>query len=235
MANQVVIAAGTGLLPALIWLWFWLKEDRRHPEPRSLLAFVFALGALAVIPAYLIERQLYQYFSFRLDDKTWLLAGVLIWAAVEEALKLLMVYFAAFHHRDYDEPVDAMVYMITAAIGFAALENTLFIWSAMQESSVGLAFLLTGNFRFLGATLVHIVSSAALGGMLGLAFYRNRANKLAYFIWGLILAIVLHAIFNYFIIISEAEHILRIFAVLWLAVVFIILFFERVKGIKGIK
>lgn len=232
MANQVIIATGAGLLPALIWLWFWLKEDRRHPEPRSLLAIVFVLGALAVIPAYLIERRLYQYIAFDLNDKTWLFIGVLVWAAVEEILKLLMVYFAAFHNRDYDEPVDTMVYMITGAIGFAALENILFIWSSIQESNIGLALFLTGNFRFLGATLVHIVSSAALGGMLGLAFYRNKINKLAHLFWGLTLATVLHAIFNYFIILSEPQDILKIFVVLWLAVVLIILFFERVKRIN---
>jgi protease PrsW len=121
MANQIILAGATGIVPALIWLWFWLKEDRRHPEPRSLLTLVFGLGALAVIPAFLIERQLYHYFSFNLEDKNALLAGVLVWSAVEETLKFLMVYFAAFHDRNYNEPVDAMVYMITGAVGFSAL------------------------------------------------------------------------------------------------------------------
>lgn len=229
MANQVTIAGLTGVLPALIWLWFWLHEDRRHPEPRSLLTLTFILGAIAVIPAYFIEKGLYQYFPFDLGNKNTLIIGILLWAAIEELLKFGMVYFAVFHDRHYNEPVDAMVYMITAALGFAALENSLFVWSAMQDSSAGLAFLLTGNFRFLGATLVHVVSSAALGGLIGIAFYGNRAKKFFDFCWGLILAVVLHAIFNYFIIMSDPRHILKIFAVLWLAVVVIILLFERVK------
>ncbi|MEA1929659.1 MAG: PrsW family glutamic-type intramembrane protease [Patescibacteria group bacterium] len=232
MANQIISAAILGLLPALIWLWFWLKEDRRHPEPRGLLALVFVVGAVAVIPAYLLEKGLYGYFPFDLGNQSWLIGGVLIWSAIEEILKFGAVYLVAFHNRSYDEPVDAMVYMITGAIGFAALENSLFIWSAMQDGAMGgMSFLLTGNFRFLGATLVHIVSSALVGGFIGLAFYGQAARKRLYLFWGLLTAVVLHAIFNYFIISSDTGQILSIFFILWLVAVLVILFFEKVKHI----
>ena len=109
MANQVIISGLTGIMPALIWLWFWLHEDRRHPEPRSLLTLTFVLGAIAVIPAYFIEKELYQYFPFDLGNTSTLIIGILLWAAIEELLKFGMVYFAAFHDRNYNEPVDAMV------------------------------------------------------------------------------------------------------------------------------
>ena len=119
--------------------------------------------------------------------------------------------------------------MITGAIGFAALENVLFVWSAIENPTGQFAFLLTGNFRFMGATLVHIVSSAFVGGLIGLAFYGKAASKLFHLICGLLGAIILHATFNYFIISTEPTNIFRIFSVLWIAAILIILFFEKVK------
>lgn len=239
MANQILLAAAVGVLPAGLWLWFWLREDRVHPEPRSVLGTVFIFGALAVIPAFFIEKALANYLAFNpyqvLSDWRQLGLAVLSWSAVEEILKFAAVYLAAFWRRVYDEPVDAMVYMITGAIGFAAVENTLFVWNALTSANPlvpGADFLLTGNFRFLGATLLHIVTSAFLGGLLGLSFYRSRWSRRTYLVWGLVGAIVLHAVFNYFIISTDPRYIFRIFGVIWLGGILIILLFERIKAIK---
>ncbi len=226
MASTLLAIIG-GIVPALVWLWFWLKEDTRHPEPKPLIGETFLLGALAVIPAYFLEK------LFGISDlptvgaTLWWL--VLAWATVEEILKYQAVRVGAMRSHFYDEPVDPMIYLITAALGFAAVENTLFILSALGQGGSELAYLLTGNFRFLGATLVHIVSSALVGGMLGISFYRSAAAKRVYLVGGLLAAILLHAVFNYFIIKSASDEIFKIFALLWAAGVVLILFFERVK------
>ena len=46
--KHYLIAFAGGILPALIWLWFWLREDREAPEPRGLIALSFAAGMAVV-------------------------------------------------------------------------------------------------------------------------------------------------------------------------------------------
>lgn len=225
---QVSFAILAGIVPALFWLWFWLHEDKAKPEPKALIGEVFILGCLVVIPAYFLEK----FFNVNNTPlfQNNLLTLFLFWAIIEETLKYLAVYWGSLRTRFYDEPVDAMIYMITGALGFAAVENTLFILSALQTGASGsLEYLLTGNYRFLGATLVHIVASAIIGGIIGLTFYSRRLKKVIYLCLGLATAIILHALFNYSIIKSDSDQVFKIFALLWFAGVIIIFLFERVK------
>ncbi|MBI2100342.1 MAG: PrsW family intramembrane metalloprotease [Candidatus Vogelbacteria bacterium] len=217
-----------GLLPAIIWLWFWLKEDRAHPEPRALVAVVFIAGGLAVVPAYWLEKSGLEIMAPLFGHQLGL--TVTLWALIEESLKFLAVYIFALRGRWFDEPVDAMVYMITGALGFAAAENSLFLLSTFVTHGQPVIFLLTGNLRFLGATVVHLVASSIVGGFVGLAFYSQRRRRLAYLAGGLLTATLLHALFNYFIITAKSEGVLKIFVLLWATAIFVIFFFERVKA-----
>ncbi|MEK7504922.1 MAG: PrsW family glutamic-type intramembrane protease [Patescibacteria group bacterium] len=234
-ADQItayLYALAGGFLPTLIWLWFWLKEDRRRPEPRGLIIEVFLGGALAVMVALWLERfvsEIRFIDSIQNQKVIWFL-----WAVIEEVLKLAAAYFIAFRNKHFDEPTDAMIYMVTAALGFAALENTLYL-----SGRDGVDFFLTGNLRFLGATLLHVVSSAMIGGTVGLAFCRSFREKFAYFWLGLITSVLLHAMFNLFIINLRKDpftgainvgELVQVFALLWLFTVFVILIFEQVKA-----
>ncbi|MEK7587005.1 MAG: PrsW family glutamic-type intramembrane protease [Patescibacteria group bacterium] len=227
-----------GVLPALIWLWFWLREDNVHPEPKWLLVRTFFLGAFGVIIAYFLERELYSAFRnlsfiganfFNFGNR--LALGTVIAPLVEELIKFAVVYFAVFKNKAFDEPLDAMIYLITAALGFAAMENIFFLFDTIYPTKEFGTFLLTGNLRFLGATLLHVVASATLGGAVALGFYKARQKRVWYIVVGIILAIFLHGYFNWFIINSEGKNILRIFGLLWLSTIFIILLFEKVKAI----
>ena len=74
----------------------------------------------------------------------------------------MIVSMVALHSVHNKEPIDAMIYCIVVALGFAALENTFFIMDPLLNGEVTKG-LLTGNMRFIGSTLVHIVSSASIG------------------------------------------------------------------------
>ena len=124
-----------------------------------------------------------------------------------------------------------MIYCMTAAIGFAAVENTLFLLSTILSGETSIFFLLTGNLRFLGATIVHIVSSGLVGGLVALAFCSPKITKTFAVVVGLFTATILHALFNLLIITSSGEEMLIIFVALWLIAIFILYFFERVKTI----
>jgi len=143
-----------GILPPLFWLWFWLKEDRLHPEPRRLLMLTFLGGMLMVALALLLEQ--FTVFVFRTSGIINALDGFLIlffWAGAEEISKYLAASKIALNKKEYDEPVDALIYMITAALGFAAIENILVLFQAIPNGAN--AAVQIWLLRFVGATLLH--------------------------------------------------------------------------------
>ncbi|MEK7139753.1 MAG: PrsW family glutamic-type intramembrane protease [Patescibacteria group bacterium] len=210
-----------GILPVLLWLWFWLKEDAHHPEPRGLIMLSFIAGMAVIAIAIPLEKLAYN----ALPDRTHLLIA---WAVIEEMLKFAAVLFVAIRSRFFDEPADALVYMITAALGFAAIENTLFLLApfANGEFATGV---MTGNLRYVGAALLHTAASGAVGIALGLAYYHSRAMKIFASIIGLSVAIALHALFNFFIIKNSGANMFIVFLHLWIIIVIVIFFFERLK------
>jgi RsiW-degrading membrane proteinase PrsW (M82 family) len=153
------------------------------------------------------------------------------WAGIEEVLKFVAVAAIALHSRHYDEPIDAMIYTIAVALGFAALENTLFVMGPLTSGSLSVS-ITTGNMRFIGATLVHVVSSGLIGFFLGLAFYRGRFAKFLAWAVGLAGAIAIHSAFNIAIVGAGVMDTLKAFGWIWGAVVIMIILFEEVKAVK---
>jgi RsiW-degrading membrane proteinase PrsW (M82 family) len=152
-------------------------------------------------------------------------------AGIEEILKFGVAFFIAFKSKDMDEPIDVMIYMITVALGFSAVENTLYSLKALGESGLTVALINT-NLRFVGASLVHVVSSSVIGLCLALVFYKKLSTKIIFTFVGLILSIVLHTSFNLAIINTTALSTLKVFAWVWCAVVILIILFEEIKAIK---
>jgi len=124
--------------------------------------------------------------------------------------------------------------MITVALGFAALENTLFLINPITDGSF-VDTIINGNLRFLGATLLHTLSSATIGVMIALSFYRKKALKKVYVVYGLIMAILLHSLFNFFIMKGSGDKLLTIFVFVWIGIVILILLFEKIKRIRNKK
>jgi len=214
-----------GLLPALVWLYFWLKEDARCPEPRHLIFLAFVLGMIAVplvLPFQKWAIAHYGEISFSV---------IFVWAAVEELMKYGVVAAVILWRREVNEPIDAMMYMVTAALGFAALENTLFLLAPIADGNLIDSFI-TGNLRFLGATLLHILASAVVGFAMAASFYAHKKLMPIYTSIGLILAIALHTIFNLLIISGEGYNTLTAFFFVWVGVVVILVLFEIARVIR---
>jgi len=212
-----------GILPALFWLWFWQREDRSHPEPRGLILLSFLVGILAVFMVLPIEM----WINNRVTNITILIA---LWAFVEEMGKYLAAKFAILRRKDVDEPNDPLMYLITVALGFSALENTLFLLGPLTQGQTSLT-IITGNMRFIGATLLHIASSATIGTALALSFYKNKIHKRLFLIVGVILSVALHTIFNFLIMRSGGGNIFMTFAGVWVIILTLLLIFEKVKRV----
>ena len=217
------IAFAGGLFPALIWLWFFLREDRKNPEPKLLIMLAFIAGMIVVVAALFIEKWLAGVISGGL-------ILIIAWSATEEILKYFAAAGSVLWRPFDDEPIDPMIYMITVALGFAAFETGLFLLKPIDAGNVA-GTILTTNLRFMGAALLHVISSAAIGVALGLAFYRSFWVKAAYLCTGIVVATALHTLFNYFIINNKDGTILFVFFFVWLGVIVLFLLFEKVRKI----
>lgn len=191
------------LLPGFAWLFFYLEEDPRH-ESRFLLLLTFLAGAACALVALAMQLFLYKE-GYALDPgqavspSAFFIYSLILLALSEELVKFLAAYLVVHNKPEFKLPIEAMVYMVVAALGFATVENLgsafspaghLLLWNSVLESL---------SLRFVGATLLHALSSSIVGYYWALAI-RGRRNW-GTFVFGLLLATFLHAIFNYLIIV----------------------------------
>jgi RsiW-degrading membrane proteinase PrsW (M82 family) len=188
-------------LPGFAWLFFYLREDP-HPEPKRLIFLVFLAGALSAIAAFVLEIILNNQVV-KLGITSLSFFPMLILALIEEVSKFGGAYFIIRKNPDFDEPIDAMIYMVVAALGFATVENVGVLIGQHNPTIAALAptistMLETASFRFVGATLLHTLTSAILGYYWAIAI--RDFNDRKYLFFGVAMATVLHAIFNQLII-----------------------------------
>lgn len=223
--KTILFAILGGVLPALLWLWFWLKQERTEKEPKKIITAVFILGMISVV--FVIPFQKF-IRSYGFDQYTELT----LWAGAEELIKYLVVLIILWNTKFINRPIDWAIYLVTAALGFAALENVMFL---LQPFSTGdtVVGLLTGSLRFLGSTLLHSIASAIIGIALGLSFYLDYFFRKIYLLIGIILATALHTAFNFFIINNRGSDFIKVFAFLWVVTIIIMLLFEKLRRMSG--
>ena len=210
-----------GVAPALLWLWFWLREDKEKPEPNGLIAVIFFIGMICVAFVIPLER----FVQNNVNSKVW---QIIDWATIEELIKYLGVVILLYKMNRVDKPIDWPIFLITVALGFAALENTMFLIKPLSLNQATVS-LLTGELRFLGSTLLHAVSSGVIGIALGLSFYMRKIAQKIYLLGGIILAIALHSAFNFFIMDNSGNSFLRVLGFLWVVTIIIMLLFEKLR------
>ncbi|OGZ54365.1 MAG: hypothetical protein A3B25_01730 [Candidatus Ryanbacteria bacterium RIFCSPLOWO2_01_FULL_48_26] len=194
----IVFSLFVGFLPGFVWLLFYLKEDM-HPEPKRLIALTFVMGmasaAVALVAETVLNSGIFPVFGIvRLS-----VASLIIISLVEELAKFGAAYYSVNKSPYFDEPVDAMIYMVAAALGFATIENLGAITgvSTAQGAFISSIFHIA-SLRFVGATLLHALASACVGYFWALDIRDFKITKYLYI--GLAAATVLHTIFNYLII-----------------------------------
>ncbi len=226
-----IIALVLGISPALVWLFFFLQEDN-HPEPKGMIAMTFIAGGVSAFVALFLEAISEQFFkqSLVLTLPHLLNENVVPYLAfglIEEGMKFLLVFLAVRKSVHFDEPVDAMVYMITGALGFATVENLFLVYSSGQGDMFGLMIL-----RFIGATLLHALGS----GIIGHYWARGIKFRLeAKFVFaGIIMASLFHAIFN---ILTLQFNDFLVYPIAFLALVgfFVLYDFEELKKLDELE
>src|SRR5580698_1312456 len=180
-----------GLVPGFAWLVFYLSEDP-HPEPRRLIVLTFCAGIAFGFFTIVIEQG-FNGAMARLGVAELSVASLLGLALIEEFMKFAAAYFAVGKSPELDEPIDAMIYMIVAALGFATLENIGALTNVAAAATNGtlLATVFeTVSLRFVGATLLHSLTSAIVGYHWALGMKHKKL--LEYIFSGLVIATILH-------------------------------------------
>ena len=221
---------GFTFVPPVLWLLFCLREDI-HSEPKRLLLLAFLGGIGAALAAVIAEVLLLGdpngTLSLQAQPARDVLLTFLAIGFIEEYAKYLPVKFLILRRPDFDEPIDAMIYMITSALGFAAIENALFLLPVFHQSLY--AGFRIETSRFLGANLLHALSSGIVGFSLARAWFHPRRKHVIAL--GIILAALLHAGFNYFILAQDTVEQATFYIVLLLSLMAIVVLvdFERLK------
>ena len=222
--ETVVYALLGGVLPSLVWLVFWLREDYKNPEPKRLILKTFLLGMMTVMIVLIFQKWVDALFP------GMTLFAILLWVILEETGKLIAAFFGGLRSNEDNEPIDPIIYMLTAALGFAALENTLFIFGPLAGEDISTS-LITGNLRFIGATLLHVVSSGIIGVSLAFSFYESKVKRVILTLIAVILAIAFHSGFNLAILNWNSSGTMLAFGSVWLGVIFLLVAFEKAKTI----
>lgn len=217
-----------GLLPSVAWLIFYLQEDRRHPEPIRLILYAFIVGGIVTFFVLVLQVFLRQTLT-GIGIGSRHPFELILFSAIEEVMKFLAVYLFISRRRDFNEPMDAMIYMITVALGFAAVENIASLGQRHDSLITGIAGLASMEvlaLRFFGATLLHSLTGAIIGYHWGHAISRGRDIGLG-ITFGVGIAVLLHAMFNYLILIEGP--ITWAFSFVIFIAFFVIADFERLK------
>jgi RsiW-degrading membrane proteinase PrsW (M82 family) len=221
------------LIPSFIWLLFYLDKDK-HPEPIKMILKVFFWGFMAAIPAVLIETGILDFVESLELGEPFFISTIEIFigvAFIEEFMKYMVVRERPLKTLEFDEPMDAVIYMIVAALGFAAAENVLIFLS------LGPGFFLTDALslvvlRFFGATFLHGLCSGALGCSIAISF-RNRRKII--FLAGLFSVTLLHGLYNFSIMeLSGPWNVAIPLIVLSGLTIFLIKGFKKLKSLKSI-
>jgi RsiW-degrading membrane proteinase PrsW (M82 family) len=196
-------------------------------------------GMLAVPIVIPLESYAYTYSALHFAEcatNSTCTPIIVMWATIEETIKYALAAALILWRKDVDEPMDIVIYMITVALGFAALENTLFLVSKFAEGNIFGAdgALALDNLRFIGSTLLHVLASSAVGFALAFS-YKNVSTVAGYAVrasaaaLGLILAIALHTLFNFFIINQNGSDTIASFFAVWTGAVVFFALFEVLK------
>lgn len=239
MDNNILINLAFAIAPGIIWLLFFLRKDSL-PEPNKQILKVFFCGMLVAIPIALIELWLLNELStLNLPSKAYyIIKGLFVIGLTEEVFKYAAVRYSILNSSEIDEPIDIPLYMIIGALGFATAENALFFCT--QEFLILNDPLILSFTRFVGATLLHALTSGTIGLFLVLAFCNLKFRHLL-ITAGFTIAIAAHAFFNFFLessIIKETQNAMGYSSALYaLAIVYVLFLILSIclKQIKKLK
>jgi RsiW-degrading membrane proteinase PrsW (M82 family) len=190
---DILILLALALAPgAAIILYIYLK-DKHEREPLKLLLISFLYGVFSVFLTLSISWPLDLILALHDDDVIHQFANAFFKVAfVEELSKFIFIRFILYNNKNFNEPFDGIVYAIMVGMGFATLENILYVFQ------YGVS---TGIVRMFTAVPAHGTFAVLMGYYLGKAKFTHR-KELLYAVFALLVATGFHGLYDYFLFIS---------------------------------
>lgn len=213
---DVFTLLGLALAPGTaIGIYIYLK-DKHEREPLTLLLVSFFYGILSTIVTLAISQPLSMLLMARESTVvTQFVEAFFKVALVEEFSKFIFVRFILFNNKNFNEPFDGIVYAVMVSMGFATLENVIYVFN------YGFA---TGILRMFTAVPAHATFGVLMGYFLGKAKFSHN-KKFMYSVMGLFTATLFHGAYDYFWFIAEIDNVwtgIWIFAIVALITGFIL-------------
>lgn len=213
---DVFTLLGLALAPGTaIGIYIYLK-DKHEREPLTLLLVSFFYGILSTIVTLAISQPLSMLLLARENTVvTQFVEAFFKVALVEEFSKFIFVRFILFNNKNFNEPFDGIVYAVMVSMGFATLENVIYVFN------YGFA---TGILRMFTAVPAHATFGVLMGYFLGKAKFSHN-KKFMYSVMGLLTATLFHGAYDYFWFIAEIDNVwtgIWIFAIVALITGFIL-------------
>jgi len=182
----------------LLYVWF---RDRYEKEPVRLLLKAILAGILIVIPVILVERWLINFMPLEGVIGKAAYNAFIVAAFTEETFKFLALYLLIWSNPNFNEKFDGIVYAVFIALGFAGIENVLYVMDGGHGVAMTRAFT---------AVPAHAIFGIRMGYFFGIA-HVNKELRTAYLFRALFYPILLHGIYD-FILMVEIPWLLLLFA-----------------------
>lgn len=185
---MIAISLLIALAPALFLIWYFNHRDKYEPEPKRKILKIFLLGAMMVIPAAIAEPLLINAVGKVVGGLfNIFIISFFIIAPIEEILKYFAVRRWIYRSTEFNEIMDGIVYGVSASLGFATVENVLYVFQFGMT---------TGIIRAFFAVPAHACFGALMGYYMGLAKF-NHAQESRLIIRGILLATLLHGLYDF--------------------------------------
>jgi RsiW-degrading membrane proteinase PrsW (M82 family) len=202
------------LAPVLIILFYIYVRDKYEKEPLSLLVKSLVIGALISIPVIFVESMLSKIWNGELGIMNAGYRAFVVAGFTEELFKFAVLYWLIWKHKEFDEKFDGIVYAVFISLGFAAIENILYVY----EYGANIGYL-----RAFTAVPAHAVFGVVMGFYFALAKFSKKYNSY-FLIKALVIPVLLHGFYD-FILMSDHPYLMFLFIpyLIWL------LYFARKK------
>jgi RsiW-degrading membrane proteinase PrsW (M82 family) len=215
------------IVPGLALLVFFYFRDRYKKEPLGTIFLAFLLGAFVTLPASAgsaFFQRLTGWLTPGASIFRTLLGTFLIIGLIEEGWKFFVVRFYCYHRPEFDEPYDGIMYATAVALGFATLENIIYIFSPGVLGPVRI-----GILRAFMAVPSHAFYGVLMGFFLGEAkFARSVAEANLLGLFGFILAVIAHGLYDFIVIFLPHRPLLTGSLIVFAVLVWVV-FFEATR------
>jgi len=188
------------IAPVILILVYFNYRDKYEKEPLGLLLKALVAGAIITIPVVIVELILDDIHVGTSKMINAFYKGFIVAALTEEAFKFLAFRILIWKNKNFNEFFDGIIYAVFISLGFAAVENVLYVFQ--HGSTVGI-------LRALTAVPAHAIFGVAMGYYFALARF-NPEKKSYYMSMAIFIPVLLHGFYD-FIIFSENEWLLLLF------------------------